>query len=88
MDTVVAKGIHKCDSNSPLKRSDYEVLGKGYSIDDEEVITIQEVSDVWIFEYRKSLTMKGKDELFVEYENGNDIGTSHNRLAQNKFKDS
>ncbi|RIB17675.1 natural resistance-associated macrophage protein [Gigaspora rosea] len=37
--------------------------------------------------YKKIFDNEGKDELSeVEYENGDDIGTSHNRIAQNKFR--
>ncbi|CAG8851321.1 1727_t:CDS:2, partial [Gigaspora margarita] len=37
--------------------------------------------------YKKIFDNEKKDELSeVEYENGDDIGISHNRLAQNKFR--
>ncbi|CAG8802670.1 5436_t:CDS:2, partial [Gigaspora rosea] len=39
-------------SGSVRKGQTVRVLGEGYSIDDEEDMTIQEVSDVWIFESR------------------------------------
>ncbi|CAG8833600.1 36665_t:CDS:1, partial [Gigaspora margarita] len=37
--------------------------------------------------YKKIFNNERKDELSeVEYENGDNIGILHNRLAQNKFK--
>ncbi|KAF0420304.1 hypothetical protein F8M41_007087 [Gigaspora margarita] len=38
--------------------------------------------------YKKIFDNEKKDELSeVEYENSDDIRTSHNRLAQNKFRE-
>ncbi|KAF0360614.1 P-loop containing nucleoside triphosphate hydrolase protein [Gigaspora margarita] len=67
-------------SGSVIKGQTVKVLWRRIFNNNEEDMTIREVSDVEIFESRK-------DELSeVEYENSDDIGTSHNRLAQNKFR--
>ncbi|CAG8839225.1 86_t:CDS:2, partial [Gigaspora margarita] len=67
-------------SGSIIKGQTVKVFWRRIFNNNEENMTIQEVSDVWIFESRK-------DELSkVEYKNGDDIGTSYNRLAQNKFR--
>jgi len=39
-------------SGTVRKGQSVRVLGEGYSIEDEEDMTIQEVSNVWIFESR------------------------------------
>ncbi|CAG8844737.1 29454_t:CDS:2, partial [Gigaspora margarita] len=67
-------------SGSVIKGQTVKILWRRIFNDDEEDMTIREVSDVWIFESRKNELSE------VEYENGDDIGTSHNRLAQNKFR--
>ncbi|RIB12883.1 P-loop containing nucleoside triphosphate hydrolase protein [Gigaspora rosea] len=46
-------------SGSVRKGQTVRVLGEGYSIDDEEDMTIQEVSDVWIFESRYRIGVDG-----------------------------
>ncbi|KAF0462936.1 P-loop containing nucleoside triphosphate hydrolase protein [Gigaspora margarita] len=46
-------------SGSVRKGQTIRVLGEGYSIDDEEDMTIQEVSDVWIFESRYRIGVDG-----------------------------
>lgn len=39
-------------SGTVRKGQTVRVLGEGYSIDDEEDMTLQDVTDVWIFESR------------------------------------
>ncbi|CAG8473113.1 24812_t:CDS:10 [Cetraspora pellucida] len=46
-------------SGSVRKGQTVRVLGEGYSIDDEEDMTVQEVLDVWIFESRYRIGVDG-----------------------------
>ncbi|CAG8836006.1 6476_t:CDS:2, partial [Racocetra persica] len=46
-------------SGSVRKGQIVRVLGEGYSIDDEEDMTVQEVLDVWIFESRYRIGVDG-----------------------------
>ncbi|CAG8593374.1 16314_t:CDS:10 [Rhizophagus irregularis] len=46
-------------SGTVRKGQTVRVLGEGYSIDDEEDMTLQDVTDVWIFESRYRIEVEG-----------------------------
>ncbi|RIA81512.1 P-loop containing nucleoside triphosphate hydrolase protein [Glomus cerebriforme] len=46
-------------SGTVRKGQSVRVLGEGYSIEDEEDMTLQEVTDVWIFESRYRIEVEG-----------------------------